>query len=274
MVLIERFDPVSALEAIERHGVTIVPGAPAMWTAWAALPEATRDSVRHGAAGRVGRRQAVRSRSPRQCEHRFGVTISEGYGLTEASPVVTTASGSAPSRGRSDCRCPACEVRLVDSDGDDVLVGDCGRDLGARPERVRVATGTMRRRPRARSRPMVGCARATSRWSTTTARSSSSTGRRISIIVSGFNVYPAEVEDVILEHPGIEGCAVIGVPHPYSGESVKAYVVVAPGKFVEEDSIIAFCAERLARYKCPDKVMFVDELPTALGGKILRRALR
>jgi long-chain acyl-CoA synthetase len=94
------------------------------------------------------------------------------------------------------------------------------------------------------------------------------------IIVSGFNVYPAEVEDVILEHPAVASCAVVGVPHPYHGESVKAYVVLAPDQFIEEDSLIAFCEDHLARYKCPEKVMFVDELPTGLGGKVLRRALR
>jgi len=93
------------------------------------------------------------------------------------------------------------------------------------------------------------------------------------IIVSGFNVFPAEVEAALLEHPAVEACAVIGVSHPYTGEAVKAYVVVAPGRSVEEDDLIAFCAERLARYKCPEKVMFVDELPTGTTGKVLRRSL-
>jgi long-chain acyl-CoA synthetase len=94
------------------------------------------------------------------------------------------------------------------------------------------------------------------------------------IIVSGFNVYPAEVEEVVNQHPAVEACAVVGVPHPYTGEAVKAYVVVRDGFSVEEDDVIAFCAERLARYKCPNKVWFVEELPRGLGGKILRRILR
>jgi long-chain acyl-CoA synthetase len=66
----------------------------------------------------------------------------------------------------------------------------------------------------------------------------------------------------------------VGVAHPSQGESVKAYVVLAPGQTVDADAIIAFCTDRLARYKCPETVTFVDELPTGLGGKILRRALR
>ena len=94
------------------------------------------------------------------------------------------------------------------------------------------------------------------------------------IIVSGFNVYPAEVEDVLIQHPAIDACAVVGVPHPYSGEAVKAYVVTAPGRSIDEDDVIAFCAQHLARYKCPEKVMFVDELPQGMAGKVLRRALR
>jgi long-chain acyl-CoA synthetase len=72
----------------------------------------------------------------------------------------------------------------------------------------------------------------------------------------------------------VEACAVIGVSHPYTGEAVKAYVVVTPGRSVEEDDLIAFCAEHLARYKCPEKVMFVDELAVGAGGKVLRRSLQ
>jgi long-chain acyl-CoA synthetase len=94
------------------------------------------------------------------------------------------------------------------------------------------------------------------------------------IIVSGFNVYPAEVEEALLDHPGIAQVAVVGVSHPYSGEAVKAFVVSEPGQHLEEDEVIEFVADRLARYKCPSKVMFVTELPTGAAGKLLRRSLR
>ena len=94
------------------------------------------------------------------------------------------------------------------------------------------------------------------------------------IIVSGFNVYPAEVEEVLMEHPAVHQAAVVGVPHPHTGEAVKAYVVLEPGVSTDEDDIIAFCTDRLARYKCPSKIMFVPELPHNLSGKLLRRALR
>jgi long-chain acyl-CoA synthetase len=92
--------------------------------------------------------------------------------------------------------------------------------------------------------------------------------------VSGFNVYPAEVEDVLRAHPGVADAAVIGEPDPYSGERVKAFVVEEPGVHLEEDELVAYCLEHLARYKAPARVEVVDEIPRNAGGKALRRVLR
>ena len=93
------------------------------------------------------------------------------------------------------------------------------------------------------------------------------------IIVSGFNVFPSEVEEVLLQHPAVEGVAVVGVPHPHTGESVKAYVKARDGVPIEEDDVIDFCAARLPHYKCPNKVWFVEDIPRGLGGKVIRRLL-
>jgi len=73
---------------------------------------------------------------------------------------------------------------------------------------------------------------------------------------------------------GVRECAIVGVPHPHTGEAVKAFVVIEDGHSVEEDAIIEYCAQHLARYKCPQKVNFVEELPVNMSGKVLRRALR
>ena len=78
---------------------------------------------------------------------------------------------------------------------------------------------------------------------------------------------------MLREHPGIAACAVVGVPHPYTGEAVKAYVVPREGIPLEEDDVVAFVAKRLPGYKCPNKVWFVDQIPTGLTGKIIRREL-
>jgi long-chain acyl-CoA synthetase len=93
------------------------------------------------------------------------------------------------------------------------------------------------------------------------------------IIVSGFNVFPAEVEEVLQTHPAVAEVGVLGVPHPHHGEAVKAYVVLAEGAEVDEESLIEHACDHLARYKCPTKVVFVDELPRNAAGKLIRREL-
>jgi len=94
------------------------------------------------------------------------------------------------------------------------------------------------------------------------------------VIVSGFNVYPAEVEHVIAEHPDVAEVTVVGEPHPATGEAVRAYVVPVAGATMDEAAVQAWTRDRLARYKCPSSVLIVDELPKGLTGKVLRRVLR
>jgi acyl-CoA synthetase (AMP-forming)/AMP-acid ligase II len=94
------------------------------------------------------------------------------------------------------------------------------------------------------------------------------------IISGGENIYPAEVENVLVAHPAVADCAVIGVPDEVWGESVKACVVLRPGARASADELIAFMRERLARYKCPRSVDFHDELPRNPSGKLLKRLLR
>jgi long-chain acyl-CoA synthetase len=271
LLLMERFDPASALESVQRRGVTVIAGAPTMWTAWANLggadPEAL-SGVRIATSGSAKLPSEIASR----VEALFGVTVSEGYGLTEASPVVTSSLDLEPRYGSIGMPLPGVEVRLVDADGEDALVGDAG-ELWVRGPNVFAGYWQDEEATRRVITPEG--------WLRTGDMAVVDDDgflflvdrAKDLIIVSGFNVFPAEVEDVLILHPGIDACAVVGVPHPYSGEAVKAFVVVADGHEVEEDEVIDWCAERLARYKCPDKVMFVDELPQGLSGKVLRRAL-
>lgn len=272
VVLIERFDPSSALEAIERHEVTIISGAPPMWAAWASLPganPAAMRSVRLAASGASKLPVEV----AQQIEDRYDIEVTEGYGLTETSPVVTVAAGTDAPRGSIGSVLPDLEVRLVDAAGEDVFVGDSGELLVRGPN---VFLGYY-------NDPIATAAAldADGWLHTGDIAVVDEEGylylvdrAKDLIIVSGFNVFPAEVEDVLIQHPAVDTAAVVGVPHPYSGEAVKAYVVLEAGVSAEEDDIIAWCADRLARYKCPEKVMFVDELPQGAAGKVLRRALR
>jgi long-chain acyl-CoA synthetase len=272
VLLVERFDPMSAIEAIQKHGCTIVTGPPTMWGAWAGLPEVPDGAF---AAVRIAASGAARlpEETARTVERRFGLRLHEGYGLTEASPVVASTLGTDAPLGSVGVPVPGLEVRLVDDTGEDVLVGDAGEVWVRGPN---VFRGYWRD-PETSARTVDADG-----WlHTGDVATVDDDGHlflvdRVKdlIIVSGFNVYPAEVEEVLVQHPAIDACAVVGVPHPYSGEAVKAYIVTVQGASVEEDEVIRFCASRLARYKCPDKVWFVDEVPQGMGGKVLRRALR
>ena len=94
------------------------------------------------------------------------------------------------------------------------------------------------------------------------------------IIAGGYNIYPREIDEVLFEHPKIlEACAV-GIPDPYRGETVKAFVVVKPGETMIEEEVIKYCQEKLARYKVPKTVEFMISMPKSGVGKILRKELR
>jgi acyl-CoA synthetase (AMP-forming)/AMP-acid ligase II len=94
------------------------------------------------------------------------------------------------------------------------------------------------------------------------------------IITGGYNVYPREVEDALMSHPSVLECAVVGAPHEKWVEAVTAFVVLRQSKKVSEDELIEFTRERLASYKVPKSVRFIEQIPKSAVGKVLRRALR
>jgi long-chain acyl-CoA synthetase len=266
-----RFDPVTTLEQLGDHGVTIVPGAPPMWIAWAGLPEvqpAAFASVRLALSGAAKLPEEVAD----VLERRFGLVVLEGYGLTEASPIVTTSVGIEPRRGSVGQALDGVEVRLVDGDGADVLEGDPG-EIWVRGPNVFAGYWAD---PDATARALTpdGWLRTGDIAVVDDDYLYIVDRAKDLVIVSGFNVYPAEVEQVIADHPQVAEVAVVGVPHPATGEAVRAYVVPVPGTAVDEAAVQAWARERLARYKCPSSVLVVDELPKGLTGKVLRRVLR
>ena len=187
--------------------------------------------------------------------------------------MVTTSLGTDAPIGSVGVPVPGLEIRLVDDDGDDVLIGDSGEVWVRGPNVFAGYWNDQEATDRAiNSQGWL----VTGDVATVDDNGYLFLVDRVKdlIIVSGFNVYPAEVEEVLMQHPAIDACAVVGVPHPYSGEAVKAYVVTVKGESIEEDEVVKFCSTRLARYKCPEKVWFVDEVPMGMGGKVLRRALR
>ena len=204
----------------------------------------------------------------------FNVPLRQGYGLTEASPVVTASVLEGDPRPYSiGTVLPGIEVRLVDEEGEDALEGDAGEIWVRGPN---VFAGYWE------DDDATAVAKTEDGWLRTGDVAVTDDDGYLYlidrakdlIIVSGFNVYPAEVEEALNAHPGVAEVAVVGVNHPHSGETVKAFVVSNAGTHLEEDQLIEFVSKRLARYKCPTKITFVDELPHGLGGKLLRRALR
>ena len=271
IVLVQRFDPSTALETIRDRKVTVVPGAPPLWLAFSHFDDAPADSF---ATVRLALTGAARmpEEAMRRLRDRFGLELAEGYGLTEASPVVTSSAGMPVKIGSVGKVLDGIELRLVDETGEDVLVGDTGEIWVKGPNvflgywnepehtaRVLTADGWLR----------------TGDIGTVDDEGYLYLVDRAKdlVIVSGFNVFPAEVEEVLAEHPGVREVGVIGVPHPHSGEAVKAFVVPEEGAALDEEQLIDWCLDRLARYKCPSKIIFVDELPRNVSGKLLRREL-
>jgi long-chain acyl-CoA synthetase len=270
VLLVQRFDPATAAESIVQRGVTVVPGAPPMWVAFAHFDELAADTfatVRLALSGASKLPITVAE----TFERRFGVTIREGYGLTEAGPVVTSSAGMPVRVGSVGRVLVGQEVRLVGDDGHDVPAGDAGEVWVRGPN---VFHGYWND-AESSARVLVDGWLRTGDIATADEDGYLYLVDRAKdlIIVSGFNVYPAEVEEVLAAHPAVAEVGVIGVPHPHHGEAVKAYVVRVPGADVDEDALVSHSADYLARYKCPSKVIFVDQLPRNASGKLVRREL-
>jgi long-chain acyl-CoA synthetase len=270
LVLVQRFDPVTAADSIRERSATIVPGAPAMWAAFAHFDELEPDTFATVRLALSGASRLPPSIAATMRE-RFGLELREGYGLTEASPIVTTSAGVPVRPGSVGRALEGLEVRLVNPNGD-ALVGDVGEVWVRGPNVFAGYYG---------DEEATASVLTEDGWLQTGDMAMSDDDGYLylvdrakdMVIVSGFNVYPAEVEEVLTAHPEVVEAGVIGVPHPHTGEAVKAYVVSTPGSVVDEETLIEHCLDHLARYKCPTKVLFVSELPRNGNGKLVRRHL-
>jgi Acyl-CoA synthetases (AMP-forming)/AMP-acid ligases II len=272
-VMLAQFDAGRAVELIRREGATIVAGVPAMFAAFLELSEADapNDAFRSARLAVSGAAELPTSIGERFFE-RFGVTIYEGYGLTEAAPIVsTTAVDRSPRWGSIGPPLPGVEVRLVDAEGSDVTVGDPGEIWVRGPN---VFAGYWND-PEATERVLHDGWLRTGDVAVADDQGFLSLVDRMKdlIIVSGFNVYPAEVEDALMEHADVLDAGVVGVPSPRTGEAITAFVVPAPGTSPTLATLRDHVARRLARYKVPTTVHLIDELPRNQAGKVLRREL-
>jgi long-chain acyl-CoA synthetase len=268
-VLVEQFDPVDTLAVMRRHSVTNVMGAPPMYVAWSMLPDVgdAFAAVRLAVSGAAPLPADVLSRFLDASGHH----VFEGYGLTETSPVLTSTLMSEAAKPSSIGRpIPGVELQLRDADGAEVAEDDPGEIV------VRGANLFSGYWPDGHDGPD-----ADGWFRTGDVAYADEDGdlhlvdrTRELVLVSGFNVYPREVEAALGQHPGIAEAAVIGISHPYTGESVKAFVVAREGAVLTAEEVIEFCAQRLARFKCPTAVEFVPELPHSVTGKLAKGRLR
>ena len=268
-VLVERFDPVETLAEIRRNSVTTVLGAPPMFVAWSMLPDVGEafQTVRLAISGAAPLPPAVHRTMLEATGHHF----FEGYGLTETAPVLTTTlTSEVPKPGSIGRPIPGVELRLLDESRTEVDEDDPGEIVvrgvnlfsGYWPDRREgpdddgwLGTGDVAYADEDGDLFLVD-------------------RMRELILVSGFNVYPREVEDVLIKHPDIAEVAVIGMPHPYTGESVKALVRLVDGARLSAEDVIEYAALSLARFKCPTTVRFLSAFPHTATGRVAKGKLR
>ncbi|HYV08322.1 MAG TPA: AMP-binding protein, partial [Thermoplasmata archaeon] len=210
----------------------------------------------------------------KQFEAATGGRLVEGYGLTEASPVTHCNPLNGVVKECIGIPFPDTDARIVDADDPtrEMPQGESG-ELAIRGPQVMKGYW---------NKPEETAEVLRDGWLLTGDIARMDTDGYFSIVdrkkdmilCSGYNVYPREVEEVLFMHPAVAQAAAIGVPDPYRGETVKAFVVLKAGTTATADEIIAFCRERLASFKVPKQVEFTNELPISLVGKVLRRELR
>ncbi|MDG4806392.1 AMP-binding protein [Micromonospora sp. WMMD1120] len=289
-VLLDEPGPTAGLHEIARHRVTVLVGVPSMFATWAdaGTARAATASVRVAVCGAAPLDRTVAARFTEVTGHRVHI----GYGLTETAPVLTsTLVGGVATPGSIGRPLPGVGLRLVGADGAD-LWRDGVAALDDDPDELDisdVAPGTDPGQIVVRGPHLFagywpdgrGGPDADGWWGTGDIAYADADGDlflvdRLGelILVNGFNVYPHEVELVLAGHPGVAESAVLGVPHPRTGETVRAYVVPAPGRPVTGEELLAHCARNLARFKCPTAVEFVDALPHSAIGKVRKTQLR
>jgi len=276
IVTLPRFEAQAALRLMLAHHVTFFAGVPTMyWGLLGALDE-TVDVATLAADLRVAVAggSALPGEIHKQFQERFGVTILEGYGLSETSPVASfSLYGQEPRVGSVGVPIPGVQMKLIDDDWSDVK--DVSGEIGEIAIKGHNVMKGYYNRPEATAEAIRhGWFR-----SGDLARKDEDGYYYIvdrskdMIIRGGFNVYPRELEEVLLQHRAVSMVAVIGVPHDSHGEEIKAVVVKNPGDPTTEDELVAWGKEQFAAYKYPRIVQFVDALPMTSTGKVLKREL-
>ena len=274
LVLVPKFDVKQVVKLLEKHKVTLFPGAPTMYIAvihMKGIEKYNLRSIRACISGSAPLPVKVKE----EFERMTGAKLVEGYGLSEASPVTHCNPLFGQNKaGSIGIPFPDTDAKIVDLEtGEKELPpGEIGELVVRGPQ---VMKGYW-------NRPEETAQVLRNGWLYTgDIAKMDEEGyfyivdrKKDMIIASGFNIYPREVEEVLYQHPKVKEAAVVGVPHPYRGETVKAFIVPKDGMEVTEEEIKEFCKQHLAKFKVPEIIEFRKELPKTFVGKVLRRVLR
>lgn len=273
-VMIPRPEPKGLVELLKKCRPQYLPGVPAIFVGLLSNPE-FREMDLSFIKGFFSGAAPLAADTIRDLKDLTGATILEVYGMTETTPVATaTPWGGAIKPGSVGIPVPDTDVKVVDLESGEaeLPVGDTGEIIIKGPQN------------------MMGYYKKPEETACTLRDGWVYTGdigffdsdgylsvvdrKKDMVIASGYNIYPVEIDNILFDHPKIlEACAV-GIPHEYRGETLKAFIVVNEGETITEEEVIAYCTERLAAYKVPKMIEFIDELPKTAVGKVLRRELR
>ena len=270
LVLHKGFDMDRVLASIQRDKITRFYSVPTVFIRLLNTPDSRRYLA--GVKYCFSAATSMASEIVRQWQAVFNLRIHEAYGLTESSSLVTFNHLYHHRVGSVGTPAGVVEVKIVDKEGQELAIGETGEIAIRGPN---IMKGYF-------NNPEETAKVLRNRW-----LHSGDIGRldadgylyivdRIKdmIISGGLNVYPTEVEEVLYTHTAVEECAVIGMPHTEYGEAVTAFVILKQGLTCSEAELIGFCKERIASYKAPKRIMFVDQLPKSPAGKILKREIR
>jgi len=263
------------LKLVTKTKPTLFPGVPTMYVAMLNHPKLGKADLRSIKACLSGAAPLPLEVS-RKWEKMTGGKLVEGYGLSEASPI-THANPLTPDGLVKECiglPVPDTDVKIVDPETGtrEMPPGEPGELCIRGPQIMKGYWG----------KPEETANVLRDGWLYTGDIAKIDEDgyfhiverKKDMIIASGYNVYPREVEEILFQHPAVQEAAAIGVPDPYRGETVKAFVVLKAGSTATDQEVIAFCKERLAAFKVPKAIEFRKELPKSLVGKVLRRTLR
>jgi long-chain acyl-CoA synthetase len=273
-ILLPRFELEEVLNTIKNEQPTTFPGVPTMYVAITNHPRAEEygiNSIKTCNSGSA----PMPVELLREFERKTGAKILEGYGLSEASPTTHCNPPFADRKpGSVGIGMPSTEYKIVDvaTGLEEVPVGELGEVIIKGPQ---IMKGYW-------NMPEETAHTLRDGWLYTGDIAKVDEDgylyivdrKKDLIIASGFNIYPRDIEEVLYEHPAVQEAVVIGVPDPYRGEDVKAFVVLKGGQTANEEELIQYCKQNMAAYKVPRNVEFREQLPKTQVGKILRRALR